>query len=144
MSFYSPEDELTMVTEFPEFAAATKAMERAGERIQLASLPLQKGVAECTLRCFKGVRDAWELTASQGADIAKCMEQCEQPVTRLEAVLEDERNELLKGAIDCMSQCGEGDNVCYQRCVKEHLSPLRVDGMVSRVISRMKSLVVFD
>lgn len=130
-----------MSTEFPEFAAAAKAMERAGEKIQLASLPLQKGVAECTLRCFKGVRDPWELTASQGEEITRCMEQCEQPVTRLESILEDERNELLKGAIDCMSQCSEGDNSCYQRCVKENMNQVRIDGMVSRVVSRMKSLV---
>ncbi len=133
-----------MTTEFPEFAEAAKAMERAGERIQLASLPLQKGVAECTLRCFKGVRDPWEVSASQGAEVAKCMEQCEQPVSRLEQVLEDERNELLKGAIDCMSQCSEGDNSCYQRCVKDNMNQTRIDSMVGRVVSRMKSLVVFD
>jgi hypothetical protein len=69
------------------------------------------------------------------------MEQCEQPVTRLETVLEDERNELLKGAIDCMSQCSEGDNSCYQRCMKDNMNQSRIDGMVSRVVSRMKSLV---
>ena len=135
------EDELSMSTEFPEFAAAAKAMERAGEKIQLASLPLQKGVAECTVRCFKGVRDPWELSPAQGAEIAKCMEQCEQPVSRSESVLEEERNELLKGAIDCMSQCAEGDNSCYQRCVKDNMNQMRVDSMVSRVVSRMKSLV---
>ena len=137
----SAEDELNMTTEFPEFSAAAKAMEKAGEKIQLASLPLQKSVAECTVRCFKGVRDAWELSASQGAEIAKCMEQCEGPVSRLEGVLENERNDLLKGAIDCMSQCSEGDNSCYQRCVRDHMSQVKVEAMVSRVISRMKSLV---
>ena len=139
--YQSAEEELTMSTEFPEFAAAAKAMEKAGEEIQLGALPLQKGVAECTLRCFKSVRDPWELSNQQGAEIAKCMEKCEEPVSNLERLLEDERNDLIKGAIDCMSQCTEGDNPCYVRCVKENMSQHRVDAMVGRVLARMKSLV---
>ena len=74
--------------EFPEFAEATRAMEAAGERIQLAALPLQKVVAECTARCFSGIRDAWEAKKSEAEEISRCVQRCEEPVSRLDTLLD--------------------------------------------------------
>jgi len=126
--------------EFPEFAEATKAMEAAGEKIQLAALPLQKIVAECTARCFSGIRDAWEVKKTQAEEISRCVSRCEEPVSRLDALLETERNGVVREAVDCMQRCGEGEDDCYKNCVKTNLSSRKIDEMVSRVVSQIRFL----
>jgi len=126
--------------EFPEFSEATKAMEAAGEKIQLAALPLQKIVAECTARCFAGVRDAWEAKRSEAEAISRCVSKCEEPVSRLDTLLDQERNSVVRDAVDCMQRCDEGDDNCYKSCVKNNLSTRKIDDMVSRVISQIRSL----
>jgi Eukaryotic protein of unknown function (DUF842) len=136
---YSAADELSMSAEMPEFNQAAEAMEQAGKRIQLASLPIQKKVAECTLQCFKNVRDVWSIDARQGEEISKCMEKCEKPVGEIESILEEERNELVKDVVDCMQRCNENDEPCYKQCVTTKMSTFQIDGMVNRVINRMKN-----
>ena len=126
--------------EFPEFAEATRAMEAAGERIQLAALPLQKVVAECTARCFSGIRDAWEAKKSEAEEISRCVQRCEEPVSRLDTLLDKERNSVVKDAMDCMQRCSENDDDCYKSCVKNNLSARTIDGMVTRVMSQIRSL----
>ena len=126
--------------DFPEFSEATKSMEAAGERIQLAALPLQKIVAECTARCFSGIRDAWEAKRSEAEEISRCVERCEEPVSRLDSLLDKERNSVVKEAVDCMQRCSEGDDDCYKQCVRTNLSARKIDDMVLRVISQIRTL----
>ena len=123
-----------------EFEKASKAMENAGERIQLAALPLQRSVAECVVRCFGKMKNAWNLSKSEGEEISRCVSKCEEPVGRLEGWVSEERDELVGGAMKCMQRCSENDESCYKACVVDWMSAARVDGMVDRVIERIKGL----
>ena len=126
--------------EFPEFVEATRAMEAAGEKIQLAALPLQKVVAECTAKCFAGIRDVWQAKKSEAEQISRCVQKCEEPISGLDTLLDSERNALVKDAMNCMQRCSEGDDDCYKNCVKNNLNSFKIDDMVSRVVSQIRSL----
>ena len=165
---HSPEEELAMSAEFPEFSVAAKVMEEAGERLQLASLPLQKSVAECTVNCFKGIdmnevmRSArgaasgksasWfsgsssssvvgsSSSSSLAANVSRCVEKCTEPVANFEQMIEEERNELIKGSVECMQRCKENDNDCYRNCVGNTMNQENVNSMIDRVLNRMRGL----
>lgn len=143
MNYYDEAEEVSLSAEYPEFSEAAHAMEAAGKSIALSILPLQKKIAECTVKCFpsSSMFSASSFTAAQGEEISRCIEKCESSAKGVEGVIDEERNELIKGSVECMQKCPEGDNNCYKACVTDWMSSKRIDNMVERVRGRIRGLI---
>ena len=126
----------------PELDAAAQAMTDAGGRLQLAAFPLQKHVSECTLqKCFKNVKDLWNVPKDEAPMIMECLYHCERPLQNLERILDEERHQLLNVATDCFRKCKEGEEDCFRACAKSHLNNEKIEGMVDRVMNKIRSLI---
>ena len=133
-------DESSLSHEYPEFAEAAQNMEIAGKSIAFSILPLQKKIAECTIKCFPSTLFSNTFSNAQGEEISRCIEKCESAAQGVEQVVEEERNELVRGAVECMQRCPEGDDGCYKACVKDWMSSKKIDSMVERVRGRIRGM----
>ena len=132
------EDVLDLETS-PEMQAAAEILSKAGETVAMETLPLKKAEAMCLLKCFDRIRDPWALSTKEKQETLSCIEQCEEPMETIGAVIEDERNKMLEMTTSCLERCNDNDESCANRCISQTISENRVNQMMERVRARIFS-----
>ncbi len=142
------EDVARSIGDSRDFREATIQLEKAAERIDLMTMPLKKSVAECIVQCFKGVRDPWSMGAgAETRRVNDCIGQCEQPMSRLAEVVDQQRTQILDNTSQCLQRCTNGaeDNEgllkqCLSTCVQSTLSEGAIRALTDSVQQHINAL----
>ena len=136
-TMWNDSDDFLDLDASPEMQKASELLEQAGDAVVAETLPLKRLEALCVMKCFDKVRDPWSMSVSDKNTAMACVEKCEEPMESIGALLEDERNKILEATTDCLERCRENDEACANQCIKQSITPERVDSLVGRIRSRI-------
>ena len=123
----------------PEMKVASDLLLKGAEAIAGYALPLKHMESTCALKCFASVRDHWNMSITDRARVMSCIEKCEEPMEIVGEFIETERLKVIDSATSCLERCNEDDEICANKCISDSITSDRIDGMVSRIRSKIDS-----